>query len=224
MTDASHRPADAPRGGLTLTPLYPIVDIDLCRVRGTDPRALAAACFEGGVRLLQVRQKGDDTGSGALLSAVRGIVADAQRVQGTIIVNDRADIAAMAGAGGVHVGQDDLEPDPVRAIAGAGTIIGISTHTPEQVDAALAGRADYVAVGPVFVTATKDTGYEPRGLDLVRYAAKRGKPVVAIGGISLASAPQVLDAGADAVAIISDLLADTDVATRVRQFLRSARR
>jgi thiamine-phosphate pyrophosphorylase len=223
VTD-SHRPADASRPALRLPPLYPIIDVDICALRGIDPLWLADACLIGGVRLLQVRQKGTDTGGAALLDIVRAIVAAARPHGATVIVNDRADIAAMAGAGGVHVGQDDLSPAEARAIIGGGGIIGISTHSPGQIDEALAGPADYIAVGPVFVTATKDTGYDPRGLELVRRAAGRGKPVVAIGGITLATGGQVLSAGADSVAIISDLLADTDVTTRVRQFLASLQR
>ena len=112
----------------------------------------------------------------------------------------------MAGAAGVHVGQTDLPATVAQAIAGTGAIVGVSTHTGQQVDEAVAGPARYIAVGPIFRTATKETGYEPRGLDLVRYAAQSGKPVVAIGGISLENAPSVLEAGASAVAVISDLV------------------
>jgi thiamine-phosphate pyrophosphorylase len=223
VTD-SHRPASAFRSALRLAPLYPIIDVDLCALRGIDPLRLADACLTGGVRLLQVRQKGTDTGGAALLDIVRAIVAVARPHEATIIVNDRADIAAMAGAGGVHVGQDDLSPAEARAILGGRGIIGLSTHSPEQVDEGLGGPADYIAVGPIFVTVTKDTGYDPRGPELVRLAAGRGKPVVAIGGITLATGGDVLAAGADSVAIISDLLADTDISTRVRQFLSSRRR
>ena len=224
MTADSHRPGSRRPSGLTLPPLYPIIDIDICRMRGIEPLALAGACLEGGARLFQVRQKGHETGGAALLATVRAIVAAARPAGAPVIVNDRADIAAMAEADGVHVGQQDLPPDTARRIAGARAIVGLSTHTPEQVDAALDGDADYVAVGPVFSTATKDTGYEARGLDLVRYAAGRGKPVVAIGGITLANAPSVLEAGADSVAIISDLLSDADVTTRIRQFVTATGR
>jgi thiamine-phosphate pyrophosphorylase len=124
----------------------------------------------------------------------------------------------MAGAAGVHVGQDDLGVEEVRAIMGERAVVGLSTHDRAQVDAALASTASYIAVGPIFATATKDTGYDARGLDLVAYATGRGKPVVAIGGITIERAPSVIDAGASAVAIISDLLAD-DVEDRVRAFV-----
>jgi thiamine-phosphate pyrophosphorylase len=221
VTDASHRPADRPpaRGALPL--LYPIIDVDLCRRRGLDPLALATECLSGGARLLQLRQKAQPGGSGAWLELVRGVIASASPLAAAIIVNDRADIAAMAGAAGVHVGQQDLPLAAVRAIAGDRAILGISTHTWEQIDEALEGTADYVAVGPVFTTSTKETGYEPRGLDIIRYAAGRGKPVVAIGGVTAENAAAVLAAGASSVAVIGALLSDADPESRVRELLRS---
>lgn len=219
MTDASHRPAEDPPTVLRLPALYPIVDVDLCRHRGLDPVALADAFLRGGARLLQVRQKGRHGGGAELLAMVREIIHLAAPLGASVIVNDRADIAAMAGAAGVHVGQEDLPVTAVRAIAGHAAIIGLSTHTPEQVDEAAGSTADYVAVGPVFTTVTKDTGYEARGLELVRYASTKGKPVVAIGGITLATAREVLAAGAASVAIISDLVNEPDPEARVRLFL-----
>jgi thiamine-phosphate pyrophosphorylase len=199
--------------------LYPIIDVDLCRHRGIDPGALAGACLRGGATLLQVRQK--DGATGAFLSLVRSIVRQGRERDATIVVNDRSDIAAMAGAHGVHVGQEDLPVPAVRAVCGRETCIGVSTHTQTQVDAALQADVDYLAVGPIFSTMTKDTGYTARGLDLVRYAAGRGKPVVAIGGITVDGARAVRDAGAAAVAVISDLLAGDDPETRVREYLRA---
>jgi thiamine-phosphate pyrophosphorylase len=109
--------------------------------------------------------------------------------------------------------------DDVRAIVGPSALVGLSTHTREQIDRALDSDVSYVAVGPVFGTATKQTGYEARGLDLVEYAAGRGKPIVAIGGITLARAPSVVAAGASAAAVITDLLADEDIERRVRAFV-----
>ena len=215
MTAVSPKLSEPRRGEIPL--LYPILDIDLCRMRGLDPADVARAFISGGARLIQVRQKSG--GGNPFLSAVRAAVAEGEGTRSLIIVTDRADIAAMAGAAGVHVGQADLPVDAVRSIAGASAVIGLSTHTTAQVDEALASTADYVAVGPVFRTSTKETGYEPRGLELVRYAANRGKPVIAIGGITLVNAPQVLEAGASAVAVISDLLAENSPEARVRAFL-----
>ncbi len=102
---------------------------------------------------------------------------------------------------------------------GPDAIVGLSTHTDAQIAAAARTTATYIAVGPIYGTATKDTGYTARGLDLVRMAATTGRPVVAIGGITLARAPEVLEAGATSVAVISDLLTDGDPELRVRLFL-----
>ena len=196
---------------------YPIVDADLCRSRALSPRATAVACFRGGARVLQLRVKSG--GSAAFLDLAAAVVEEARPFGAAVIVNDRADIARQAGAAGVHVGQDDLPPAEVRAILGSG-VIGLSSHDPAQVDEALASAADYVAVGPIFGTATKDTGYGARGLDLVRRAAHRGKPIVAIGGITLERAAAVIAAGAASVAVISDALTGGDPEARTRAYLR----
>jgi thiamine-phosphate pyrophosphorylase len=137
-----------------------------------------------------------------------------------VVVNDRADIARLAGADGVHVGQDDLAPALVRTIVGDAAIVGLSTHTPAQLTAARDAPVTYVAIGPVFATATKATGHEALGLDGVRAAAGQGRPLVAIGGITLERAPDVLRAGAASVAVISDLLSTGDPEGRVREYLR----
>ncbi|MGH9372101.1 MAG: thiamine phosphate synthase [Vicinamibacterales bacterium] len=197
---------------------YPIIDAQACEDRGFDPRAVAAACFRGGARLLQLRVKSGS--SGAFLALADDVVATAAGYNAIVVVNDRGDIARMAGAGGVHVGQDDLPADLVRTVAGPSVVIGLSTHDEPQVEEALASQADYIAVGPVFPTTTKDTGYDARGLNLVRSAAGRGKPVVAIGGIAIENAPGVIRAGASAVAVITDLLRE-DPERRTRAYLAS---
>jgi thiamine-phosphate pyrophosphorylase len=198
--------------------LYPIVDADVCGERGLEPRSLALACFHGGARLVQLRVK---SGSSArFLDLATDLVALAAPFGAAVIVNDRCDIARMARAAGVHVGQDDLPPEAVREVFGDG-VIGVSTHDEQQLDDASRSVADYVAVGPVFGTVTKDTGYTARGFDLVQRAAGRGKPVVAIGGITLSRAPQVIAAGASSVAVITDLLSGDDPESRVRDYLRA---
>ena len=140
-----------------------------------------------------------------------------------LIVNDRADIARLAGADGVHVGQDDLAPPAVRVIVGSVAIVGFSTHTVGQLDTAVEQPVSYVAVGPVFATMTKATGHAAIGLAMVRQASHRagarGLPLVAIGGITLERALSVIDAGAASVAVISDLLATGDPERRTREFL-----
>jgi thiamine-phosphate pyrophosphorylase len=140
-----------------------------------------------------------------------------------VIVNDRADLARMSGAAGVHVGQDDLPPSSARRLVGHEATVGLSTHTVPQVQAALDEPISYLAVGPVFGTRTKDTGYDQVGLNLVSAAARmsRGVPVVAIGGITLANARSVIDAGATAVAVIGDLLATSDPRGRAAAFVRA---
>ena len=195
---------------------YPIIDTDVCRARGLEPLAVAQACLRGGARWLQIRWK--EAPGGELLDLADAIVAAARDHGAAVIVNDRADIARMSGAAGVHVGQDDLSAVDARRVVGAAAIVGLSTHDERQVDAALASSADYIAVGPVFGTATKETGYTPRGLDLVRRAAGRGKPVAAIGGITLENARDVAAAGAAAIAVISDVLRG-DPERRARQFV-----
>lgn len=197
--------------------LYPLIDTAVCAPAGIDPVDLAQACVRGGATLLQLRAK-DDSGA-ALLSLAERIVDVAHRGGARVIVNDRADIARLAGADGVHVGQTDLPVDAVRTIAGPAAMVGLSTHDPAQVDAALGSAASYVAVGPIFGTATKDTGYDARGLDLIRYAAGKGKPVVAIGGITLDRVDAVVDAGAWGLAVISDILVGGDPETRVRAYV-----
>jgi thiamine-phosphate pyrophosphorylase len=141
--------------------------------------------------------------------------------QARIIVNDRVDAARMSGAAGVHVGQDDLPPTDVRALLGPTAVIGFSTHSAGQVAAAVREPVTYIAVGPVFGTTTKDTGYSAVGLDLVAAAraAAGDIPIVAIGGITLQTAPGVIAAGAHSVAVIADLLEGGDPSGRVRQYL-----
>jgi thiamine-phosphate pyrophosphorylase len=190
----------------------------VCRARSVDPLVLAAACFRGGARWLQIRDKGR-TGSGEFLALADDIARLAARFAGAkVIVNDRADVCRMANCAGVHVGQEDLSVEDARRIVGPDAIVGLSTHDRAQIDAALSTTATYIAVGPVYPTATKDTGYSARGLDLIGYAANRGKPVVAIGGITLARAAEVLRAGASAVAVITDVLTGGDPEARARAF------
>jgi thiamine-phosphate pyrophosphorylase len=204
-----------------LPPLYAIVDADVAAAAGWTLVDLASACLAGGATLLQVRAK--DTSSGWLLDTAALIVERAHAAGARVVVNDRADIARLAGADGVHLGQEDLGPKAARSIVGDAAIVGLSTHTLEQIDAAIAEPIAYLAIGPVFGTATKATGYEAVGLDRVREAAARARtrqlPVIAIGGITLESAPGVIQAGAASVAVIGDLLTGGDPERRVRSYL-----
>ena len=200
---------------LLLDPLYAILDVSLCRERRLEPLAVRDAFLDGGARLIQLRDKA--SASGAFLALADTAVARAHAAGATLVINDRADLAAMAKADGVHVGQEDLGIEQVRRVVGPDAIVGLSTHDDAQIAAALGTSATYIAVGPVFGTATKNTGYDARGLDLVRTAARGAKPVVANGGITLERAPDVIAAGAASVAVISDLLRD-DPAAMVRRF------
>ena len=204
--------------GVEFPRFYPIVDTGVCRARGVDPLALAGSLFSAGARFLQLRAK--DAHGRATLDLADAVAA-ARPADSILIVNDRPDVALMCGASGVHVGQEDLPVSEVGRIA-PGLLVGLSTHTVDQIEAALATSADYIAVGPVFGTATKDTGYAAVGLELVRFAVRvgGGRPIVAIGGITLENAPQVVAAGAAGVAVIADLFAEP-VETRVARYLRA---
>src|SRR6185503_8429538 len=157
--------------------------------------------------LVQLRAK--HLASGPLLELSEALVALGPPYGATVIVNDRVDVAGLSRAAGAHVGQDDLAPAGARVQLGPEAILGVSTHDVAQFERALQQPATYVAVGPVFGTRTKDTGYAAVGLDLVRAARRLAPsvPIVAIGGITLETAPSLLDAGATAVAVIGDLLA-----------------
>jgi thiamine-phosphate pyrophosphorylase len=130
----------------------------------------------------------------------------------------------LSGAAGAHVGQDDLPPGAARAQLGPDALLGYSTHDAAQIARAVQEPVSYIAVGPIFGTRTKATGYEPVGLDLVRTARRLAPahPIVAIGGITLERAQSVLDAGATAVAVIGDLVAGGDPAARVASYNRLA--
>jgi thiamine-phosphate pyrophosphorylase len=156
-----------------------------------------------------------------MLELSDALVSMADEYTAGIIVNDRVDVALLARARGVHVGQDDLAPAAARDQLGPAAIVGYSTHSVRQVEAAPQDPVSYIAVGPVFGTSTKDTGYSAVGLGLVSAAARLARPipVVAIGGVTLDNARSAIDAGASAVAVISDLLTD-DPAARVRAYLQ----
>lgn len=203
--------------------LYAIVDADVARSAGYGVVELAERYLAGGARWLQLRAK--RAGSQELLEWVDAIQSHAAAKGGHVIVNDRSDLSLVSGADGVHVGQDDLPVTAVRDVLGPAAIVGLSTHTRAQVDLALQLSVSYVAVGPVFATQTKAAAHDVVGLDLVRYAAQHAgaRPIVAIGGITLQRAPEVVAAGASAVAVIGDLLVGGDPETRTRAFVERLR-
>jgi thiamine-phosphate pyrophosphorylase len=175
---------------------------------------LAAA----GVRLLQFRDK--RASPRELLRKSRGL-AELLCPQGvTFFVNDRADVANLAGASGVHVGQEDLAVEQARVVIGEAKLVGVSTHNREQFARAAKTTADYIAVGPIFATQTKENPDPVVGLELLRQARRlTDKPIVAIGGITLERAAEVIAAGADSVSVISDILRAPEPAARAAQYL-----
>ena len=205
---------------MAIEPLQAILDVDVAVRFGHTPAELMRAYLDGGAMWVQVRAK--QLASGALLDLAESCVRTAEPYGALVLVNDRADIARLSGAAGVHVGQDDLPPVAARQIVGDGAIVGLSTHTLAQVEAALRYPINYIAVGPVFATDTKETGYTAVGLTLVREAARIAGaiPIVAIGGITLERAPAVLEAGARSVAVIGDLMAAGTPKSRTRAYLQ----
>lgn len=190
---------------MVLPRLYAIVDSTSFPVANAMMQA-AEELVSGGVTLLQYRDKSGKSGS--MLSQARELrrrVGDRAR----LIMNDRADLCLAADFDGVHLGQDDLSPEAARRILGSSVWLGLSTHNPEQLTQADKTSADYLAIGPVFATSSKANPDPVVGLEGVRRARElTRKPLVAIGGITRANARSVIDAGADAVAVISDLIRD----------------
>jgi thiamine-phosphate pyrophosphorylase len=165
--------------------------------------AFAGELRDGGATLLQYRNKSENARQ--MLSQARELRRILEGAR--LIMNDRADLCLAAGFDGVHVGQEDLSVEGARCVVGEKLWVGVSTHNPEQVRAVTSGSADYVAVGPVFATSSKANPDPVIGLEGVRFARSlTRKPLVAIGGITRENCRSVLEAGADTVAVISDLL------------------
>ena len=183
---------------------YPVLDSSLLERRGMNVAAAAEAILEGRARILQLRHKGHFS---------RDVFAEAQRVANMckhagvlFVINDRADMAMLLDCA-LHVGQDDLPPAPARKLIGIERVLGFSTHNEAQLRAAESQPVDYVAFGPVFETASKQNPDAVVGVEeLRRVRPLTEKPLIAIGGITRATACDVIDAGADAVAVIGDLI------------------
>jgi thiamine-phosphate pyrophosphorylase len=191
-----------------LAPLYPILDIDLLTARSLDLGSIALAWRQAGVTLVQYRNK---------QGSAREMLRDAARLreifptgnEARLIFNDRPDLALLANFDGVHVGQGDVSPEDARRIVGATRWVGVSTNSAEQVMEADETDCDYIAYGPIFPTASKINPDPTVGLAGLRAArALTAKPLIAIGGITRKNCRSVLDAGADSLAVISDLLPD----------------
>jgi thiamine-phosphate pyrophosphorylase len=200
---------------LVLPPLYVILDAALLTSSELD---LARKLSDAGVRLFQYRNKRGSPRE--LLLACSGLAAELAERGGWFFVNDRPDVAFLSGASGVHLGQQDLPVAESRSVLGPGKWVGVSTHDLSQFRAAAEGDADYIALGPIFETESKLNPDPVVGTAMIREARKlTRKPIVAIGGITLDRAREVMEAGADSVAVISDVLRAADPAKRARQFL-----
>jgi thiamine-phosphate pyrophosphorylase len=204
-------------GSFVLPRLYAI--IDPAQGGGRSSVEVAAALLAAGVRLIQYRDK--QASSRELYESAQQVAECVRQTGGTIIVNDRADVARAVDADGVHVGQDDLPVESARALLGPGKLVGYSTHVLEQVREADASSADYIAFGPIFPTTSKANPDRVVGLSGLREARKATrKPLVAIGGITLQTARAIIEAGADSIAVISALVGASDIRARAREFLK----
>lgn len=199
--------------------LYAIADAQVLAMHRIALEDFARGLASAGVALVQYRDKSGPPQEIVRAAAMlRGVFTGSSA---KLILNDRADLAVLGGFDGVHVGQDDLSPDDARTVVGPDRIIGLSTHNDAQVRAADAGCADYIAIGPVFVTGTKENPDPVVGLEGIRrFRALTGKPLVAIGGITRGNARSVIEAGADSVAVIAGLVVPGETVEQVaRDFL-----
>lgn len=199
-------------------PLYAILDPSLISIPLV---RFAEDLADAGVRLMQLRDK--RVAARQVFATSRELAAALCPAGVKFLLNDRPDIAAISGASGVHVGQDDLPPEDARRMVGRARWVGVSTHNLQQFQEAAATSADYIAVGPIFPTASKQNPDPVVGLALLREVRKlTSKPLVAIGGITLEGAADVFRAGADSVAVIRDLVCAANPARRAREYLAVA--
>jgi thiamine-phosphate diphosphorylase len=204
---------------LQLPPLYAILDPE--QTRGRPAEHVLARLLEAGVSILQLRVKSLPPVD--FLELAKDARTATRAHDCKLIINDRIDIALACHADGVHLGQDDLPLSTARALMGE-KIVGISTHNLAQAHAAERNGADYIGFGPMFGSATKVTGYEARGLEMLQQIRRAVKlPIVAIGGITEKNVREVWQAGADSAAIISDILHDDDPGVKALRILTRAR-
>jgi thiamine-phosphate pyrophosphorylase len=196
--------------------------VDPAQTGERSPVSVSEALRSAGVSWIQYRDK--RASSRELYENSRQMATRFGHVNLLFVVDDRADVARAVGAGGVHVGQDDLPVELARCVLGPDKLIGYSTHVPAQVVEADHSSADYIAFGPIFPTQSKEKAHPTVGLEGLSTArALTRKPLVAIGGITVENARAVIDAGADAVAVIGGLLKSSDVAAQAREFMRVLR-
>jgi thiamine-phosphate pyrophosphorylase len=192
---------------ISLPKIYAITDTG---ISGISHEEQVARLIAGGIRLIQLRAK--NASSREFYESTRAVVSYARRHGTKVIINDRVDIAAAAGADGVHLGQDDLAPELARKILGSKAIIGYSTHSLEQVRIALRYPVDYLAIGPVFRTKTKVNSDPVIGIERLQEVSREigEMPLVAIGGINLTNLNTVFEAGADSIAVVGGLISNAE--------------
>lgn len=186
---------------------------------GRPAETLVEEALEGGVDVVQLREK--DADDSRIVESARSLRSLCRRHDALLILNDRLELVLDAGCDGVHLGQDDASVEEARALLGGDALIGVSTHTPDQIEAAGAAAADYIGVGPVYRTPTKPAA-RPVGVELVRHAAGHaGMPFFAIGGIEPGNARAVVDAGAGRLAVVR-AIGDADDPKAAARALRLA--
>ncbi|MBI2687153.1 MAG: thiamine phosphate synthase [Acidobacteria bacterium] len=199
---------------MSLPKLYPILDTAALERAGVPLLEAAIGVIEAGAEILQLRHKGHFSRDLFETAAHLAVLCEQARIG--LVINDRVDMAKLLNAH-VHLGQDDLLPAFARQLTGPDTIIGLSTHNREQLEAANNEPVDYHAVGPIFGTSSKENPDPVLGLELLRELRPLSKrPVVAIGGVTMANAAEVLHAGADSVAVISGLIPQDASRTTIR--------
>jgi thiamine-phosphate pyrophosphorylase len=200
---------------MQLPRVYPILDTESLETRGIGLQTAAAAMLAGGAGILQFRHK--THWSRDVFEAARGVARLCRDAGACFVVNDRADFAMLLEAG-LHVGQDDLSPRDARMLLGPDALLGFSSHNADQILAAAGEPVDYVALGPMFPTVSKRNPGPVAGVEALRRCrALCSKSLVAIGGITRGNALEVLNAGADSVAVIADLLPRAATARSLRE-------
>jgi thiamine-phosphate pyrophosphorylase len=195
---------------VSLDPFYPIVP----------DTELLARLLPHGIKLVQLRVK--DKPKNVVRAEIEKTIALCAAYRCELVVNDYWREAIEAGAGFVHLGQEDLAAADLPAIRAAGVKIGVSTHSIKELEAALAAKADYVALGPIYATTLKAMPWPPQGLPrIAEWRSKVSCPLVAIGGITLGRAPLVLASGADSVAVITDIVTSQDPEARVENWIEA---
>ncbi len=200
----------------SLPPLYPITDLKIAN-RKTHIE-IVRALISGGAKIIQIRDKRLSTSD--LLTQVGDVLSYARKRNVKIIINDRVDLVMATDADGVHLGQEDLPVEEARRLLGAKKMIGLSTHSLAEALKGSQSSADYIAIGPIFRTRTKGTSDLSLGIDIIKSLRPRvSKPIVAIGGITLEKVGDLFAAGANSVALISDLLSASDITKRTKAYV-----